>query len=100
MDCVLEQTRDAVLEENEWRDANGVNTEPFMKRKAGQSFVNSSRPDMKCLVGDQDHLRVSLTTYMQAITAEVRNSFERFNFITTIDIEPLHKTKRLWLVTE
>ncbi len=98
LDCVLEPTKDAVLKEKEKREAQDVNPEPFMKKKAGLSFVNSSRLDMKSLMGDQDHLRENLTSYIQAFTPEVRDIFERFDFYTTID--SLHKNKLLYQITE
>ena len=46
-DCVLEPTKAAVLAEHAEKKAAGLNPEPFVLRKAGQSFFNVSR----CLDG-------------------------------------------------
>jgi HsdM N-terminal domain len=56
LDCVLEGTKDAVLKEKEKREAAGLNPEPFLLKKSGQLFFNTSPLDMKKLMGDQDHI--------------------------------------------
>src|SRR5438093_5014232 len=56
LDWVLEPTKPAVLAELEVRRKSGVNPEPFLLRKSGQLFVNTSRLDLKRLMGDQDHI--------------------------------------------
>ena len=52
LDCVLEGTKDAVLAEYAAKKQAGVNPEPFLLRKAGQTFYNTSPMDMRKLVGD------------------------------------------------
>ena len=66
LDCVLEPTKAAVLAELAERKKAGLNPEPFLLRKAGQSFYNTSPLDMKKLMGDQDHIGENLFAYMQA----------------------------------
>lgn len=78
LDCVLEPTKAAVLAEQAARQEQGLNTEPFLLRKAGQSFYNTSPLDMKKLMGDQDHIRENLFSYIQAFSPAVRDIFERF----------------------
>jgi len=85
MDCVLEGTKKAVLLELAARQASGVNPEPFLIRKAKQSFYNISPMDMKTLMGDQDHIKENLYAYTQAFSASVRDIFERFDFFTQVD---------------
>jgi type I restriction enzyme M protein len=46
MDCVLEKTKESVLAENVARKKTGINPEPFLLRKAKQSFFNTSPMDM------------------------------------------------------
>jgi type I restriction-modification system DNA methylase subunit len=55
LDCVLEPTKAAVLAEFAAKKKAGVNPEPFLLRKAGQSFYNTSPLDMKKLMGDADN---------------------------------------------
>jgi type I restriction enzyme M protein len=98
LDCVLEPTKAAVLAELEKRTKMGVNPEPFLVRKAGQLFVNTSPLDMKRLMGDQDHIRENLFAYVQAFSPAVRDIFESFEF--HLQIERLAKAGLLYLVTE
>ena len=98
MDCVLEETKEAVLAEETKRRNAGINPEPFLLRKAKQSFYNTSPMDMKALMGDQDHIKENLYAYIQAFSPSVRDIFERFDFYTQID--RLAKSGLLYLVTE
>lgn len=98
LDCVLEPTKAAVLEEKQLRAGAGLNPEPFLLKKAGMLFYNTSRLDMKVLMGDQDHIGENLRAYMQAFSPAVRDIFESFEFHTQID--KLAKAGLLYLVTE
>jgi type I restriction enzyme M protein len=98
LDCVLESTKPAVLKELETRTQAGINPEPFLLKKAGQLFYNTSPLDLKKLMGDQDHIGENLRSYIQAFSAPVRDIFERFEFHTQID--RLIKAGLLYQVTE
>ena len=54
--------------------------------------------DMKTLMGDQDHIKENLYSYIQAFSPSVRDIFERFDFYTQID--RLAKSGLLYQVTE
>jgi type I restriction enzyme M protein len=98
LDCVLEPTKLAVLAELKVREKAGLNPEPFLLKKAGQLFYNTSPLDLKKLMGDQDHIGENLRAYMQAFSPAVRDIFESFDFHTQID--RLAKSGLLYLVTE
>ncbi len=98
LDCVLEATKSAVLTELAKREEAGLNPEPFLLRKSGQLFYNTSPLDLKKLMGDQDHIGENLRAYMQAFSPAVRDIFESFDFHT--QIERLAKSGLLYLVTE
>ena len=98
LDCVLEPTKAAVLEERSSREQMGLFPEPFLLRKSGQLFFNTSQLDLKKLMGDQDHIAENLRSYLQAFSPAVRDIFERFEFHTQID--RLDKAGLLYLVTE
>jgi len=98
LDCVLEATKPAVLKELEAKTKAGLNPDPFLRRKAGQSFYNNSPLDLVKLLGDQDHIRQNLYAYVQAFSPEARDIFERFDFHT--QVERLAKANLLYLVTE
>jgi len=98
LDCVLASTKAAVLAEKELREKSGLNAEPFLLKKAGTFFYNTSPLDLKTLMGDQDNIGENLRSYMQAFSPAVRDIFERFEFHTQID--RLGKAGLLYLVTE
>ena len=98
MDCVLEPTKAAVLEEFKAKTAAKLNPEPFLIRKAKQNFFNTSPLDLKKLLGDQHHLRENLDAYIQAFSPAARDIFERFDFAA--QVERLHKCGLLYLVVE
>ena len=98
LDCVLESTKAAVLAEHEEKKKLGLNADPFLLRKAKQSFYNISPLDIKKLMGDQDHIKENLFSYMQGFSEAVRDIFERFEFYAQID--KLAKSGLLYQVTE
>jgi len=98
LDCVLEPTKAAVLAEFEDKRKQGLNPEPFLLRKAGQSFYNTSPLDMKRLTGDPDRIRENLYGYCTAFSPEVRDVFERFEF--HVQLERLAKAGLLYQVAE
>src|SRR5580698_2547878 len=73
LDCVLAPTKAKVLAEKAAKEAVGVNPEPFLTRITGVSFANTSKLDMKMLMGDQDHLAANLAAYIQGFSPAVRD---------------------------
>ena len=98
LDCVLASTKPAVLAEFEAKTKAGINPDPFLLRKAKQSFYNTSPLDLPKLLGDQDHISQNLYSYIQGFSPAARDIFERFDFHT--QIERLAKADLLYLVTE
>ena len=98
LDCVLEPTKPAVLAELKAKEKEGVNPEPFLLRKAGQSFYNPSSLDMPKLMGDSDNIREHLYSYINGFSPAVRDIFERFEFHA--QVEHLAKSGLLYQVTE
>jgi type I restriction-modification system DNA methylase subunit len=47
LDCVLEATKEAVLKEKDKREKAGLNPEPFLLKKSGQLFYNTSPPELR-----------------------------------------------------
>lgn len=99
LDCVLEKTKSTVVDEFKLRTAAGMSDpSPFLLRKSGQSFYNTSPLDLEKLVGDQDHIRQNLLAYIEAFSPEASDIFARFDFAG--QIERLAKADLLYLVTE
>ncbi len=98
LDCVLATTKADVLAENDAKTKLGLNPDPFLLRKAGQSFYNTSPLDLAKLLGDQDNIRQNLYSYIQGFSPAARDIFERFDFYT--QVERLAKAGLLYLVAE
>ena len=98
LDCVLAPTKAAALAEYESKKAAGIAHEAFVLRAAKQSFFNISSLDLPRILGDQDHIRPNLLSYIQGFSDDVRDIFNRFDFAVTVD--RLHKANLLYLVTE
>jgi type I restriction enzyme M protein len=98
LDCVLEPTKTAVLEEKTLREGQGLDPEPFLLRKAGHNFCNTSPLDMKRLMGDGDNIAENLRSYIQAFSPAVRDIFDSFEF--HLQVDRLDKANLLYLVTE
>ena len=98
LDCVLEPTKAAVLDEFEARQAAGVNPDPFVRRKSGHGFYNTSKLDLPKLMGDQDNIAANILAYVDDFSPEVADIFECFDFAD--QIERLIKANLLYLVTE
>lgn len=98
LDCVLEPTKAAVLAEYADKTQAGLNPEPFLLRKAGQSFYNTSALDMKKLMGDPDNITHNLFSYVQGFSPAVRDIFAHFEFQT--QTERLSKAGLLYQVAE
>jgi type I restriction enzyme M protein len=54
LDCVLASSKEAVLAEFALRKKANVNPEPFLLKKSGLSFYNTSPLDFKKLMGDTE----------------------------------------------
>lgn len=66
LDCVPDAIKPAVLEQFAKKTKEGLNPEPFLLRKASQSFCNTSPLDMNKLMGDSDNIAQNLFSYVQA----------------------------------
>jgi type I restriction enzyme M protein len=98
LDCVLEATKPAVLAEKEQRERQGLNPEPFLLKKSGQLFFNTSPLDLRKLLGDQDHIAENLRAYVRDFSPAVRDIFDSFEF--HVQVDKLAKAGLLYLVTE
>jgi type I restriction enzyme M protein len=81
LDCVLEPTREKVLEKyNQMRDGKVKNLEPILNRLAGQGFHNTSPFTFKKLKGDPDHIAANLTHYIKGFSSRARDIIDHFGF--------------------
>lgn len=98
LDCVLVDTKPAVLKKVAEYKGKGDQPAPVLERAAKQKFYNTSKMDMQTILGDQDNIRANMFAYLQAFSASTKDIFERFDFYSQID--RLNKNHLLYLVAE
>ena len=105
LDCVLEPTKDAVLEKHKKLEAKGTPQEA-MKLELGKAadpdrdypFYNTSPYTFVKLLGDPDNIAPNLVSYINGFSSTARDIFERFKF--TDQIEKLDASNRLFTIVK
>jgi type I restriction enzyme M protein len=97
LDCVLEPTKQAVLDEAAKRGDEAA-ASVFLTKAAGQGFYNTSKFSLKSLLGDAAGIRANLLDYVRGFSENVRDIFEKFEFEK--QIERLDADNLLYLLTQ
>lgn len=98
LECVLEPTREAVLEEYEARKDLGIPLEQFLIRKSNNTFYNTSKFTLSKLMADSNNLRDNLESYINSFSENAREIFEKYDFNSQID--KLNDNNLLYLIVE
>ena len=85
LDCVLEPTKDKVLERAAKLPADLENRAPILMHAAGESFYNTSKHTFKTLLADPDNVAPNLRNYIAGFSESARDIIDKFNFDTQID---------------
>lgn len=97
LDCVLEPTKDKVLEQQKKLSGGKVkNVDPILCRVTGVPFYNTSRYTFEKLKGDPNNIAANLTNYIKNFSSRAREIIEHFGFEE--HIAKLDKADRLYLV--
>src|SRR4030067_2151528 len=97
LDCVLEPTKDKVLEKYKaMKDSKVRNLKPTLNKVAAHSFHNTSRFTFVKLKGDPNNITANLTNYIKGFSAHAREIIEHFGFEE--HIAKLDKSDRLYLL--
>ena len=98
LDCILEPTKDRVLEEFKKRTSEGVDPTPFLTRIAKQTFYNSSPLDLSKALSEPTHIRPNLLSYINGFSSNIGDIFEKYEF--DAQIEKLGSADLLYLVSK
>ena len=85
LDCVLEPTKDKVLERAAGLPATLENRDPVLEQAAGQTFYNTSKHTFTTLLADTDNVAGNLRNYIAGFSESARDIVAKFNFDTQID---------------
>lgn len=96
-DCVLADTKDAVLKKNESVGALPMK-DVFLTRESGFSFYNTSIYNFEKLTDEPDKIEENFRKYLNGFSENVRNIIEKFNFDN--QITRLAEKNLLYIVIE
>lgn len=97
LDCVLEPTKEQVLEKYESMKGGKIqNLDPILNKVTGHDFHNISNFTFKKLKDDPANIAANLTAYIQGFSTNARDIIEKFGFER--EIEKLDKNDRLYLI--
>lgn len=85
LDCTLEATKPAILEEYHRRKDSGLNLDLILPAKAGHNFYNTSPLSFSKLLDDPANIKANLVGYLGAFSENVRDIFERYDFLKEIE---------------
>ncbi|MEV4933252.1 type I restriction-modification system subunit M [Sphingobium sp. LSP13-1-1.1] len=100
-DCVLSDTKDAVVAEAKRREGSKIQggaLDSKLNQVAGHRFHNRAPYDFKKLLGDPNDLRQHLQSYIDGFSANVRKIFDYFEF--TNEIERMDEAGILFLIVK
>lgn len=78
MDCVLEKTKEKVLEQAKFVKVQNV--DPILNKVAGYNFHNRSQFTFDKLIADPNNIAVNLRDYINGFSADAREIIEQFEF--------------------
>ena len=96
LDCVLEPTKQAVLEKNKQLAGKIENVEPVLQAVAGQQFYNTSPLTFAKLLDDPNTIADSLQLYIGGFSEAAKDVIDKFDF--GIQIDRLRKANVLYQV--
>ncbi len=98
IDCVLQPTKEHVLEINAKLKGKLENLAPQLCKASGYAFYNTSPYDFERLLNDAPNLAANLRAYINGFSDNMREVLEKFDFNNTIT--KLEEAGLLFLVLE
>ncbi|MDC9726506.1 MAG: class I SAM-dependent DNA methyltransferase [Candidatus Thioglobus sp.] len=99
LECVLEPTREAVLNEYDTRKKLSASAQDrFLMRKSEHNFYNTSKYDLSKLMADSANIADNLERYITRFSPNVAEIFEKYEF--SKQIEKLAENDLLFLIVE
>lgn len=96
LDCVLEPTKQAVLDKHKQLAGKIENLEPVLQAVAGQQFFNTSPLTFTKLLDDPNTIADSLQLYIGGFSEAAKDVIDKFDF--AVQIERLRKANLLYQV--
>lgn len=94
LECVLEETKDAVVKEYETEKDSGMDLDRMLRYVSGFAFYNTSKYTLESL--GSTNTKENLENYISHFSPNVRKIFEEFGFYNTI--AELENAKLLYFI--
>ena len=98
LDCVLAPTREAVLKKYTAVKDGGYDLDKMLSPTSGYPFFNISKFSLPKVAETPDDVRDNLEAMVNGFSQNVRDIFEKFGFVATLD--KLAEKNRLYLVVQ
>ncbi len=98
LDCVLEPTKQAVLERHRELAGKLDNLDPQLRRASGYAFYNTSKFTFATLLQDSANVAANLRAWINGFSENMREVLEKFDFHNTL--AKLDEAGLLFLVVE
>jgi type I restriction enzyme M protein len=96
LDCVLEPTKEKVLQTAARLEGRVANVDPILCQVAGEQFYNTSPLDLRKLLDDPARIADNLLAYIARFSPAARDVLDKFDFRTQVD--RLDRADLLYLV--
>jgi type I restriction enzyme M protein len=96
LDCVLEPTKQAVLDKHAQLQGRIENVEPVLQAVAGQQFYNTSPLTFSKLLDDPNTIADSLALYIGGFSSAAKDVIDKFDF--GVQIERLKRANVIYQV--
>lgn len=97
-DCILADTKEAVLEKHNSMAPNLPMREVFLKKASGYEFYNTSKYTFETLLDAPDSIEANFRNYLNGFSKNVREIIEKFKFDQ--EITTLAEKKLLYIVIQ
>lgn len=98
LECVLEPTRQDVIDEYNARKDLGIPLDQILIRKSNNTFYNTSNYTLAKLMADANNIADNMESYINSFSANTREIFEKYEFDKQID--KLNENNLLYLIVE
>jgi type I restriction enzyme M protein len=85
LDSTLEPTKNNVLETLKKAPSDKIARDFLLQKASGYPFYNTSKFDLKSVLGDPANLKANLIDYIEGFSSNVRDIFERYEIRQQID---------------
>jgi type I restriction enzyme M protein len=96
LDCVLEPTKEAVLDRAEKLKGKVDNIDPVLQQVAGEQFFNTAPLTLRAVLGDSNQVPGNLRRYIAGFSSGAREVIEKFDF--DVQVTRLDRANLLYLV--